>query len=108
MAGRQETLRSQKEDWALEYLLQNFFPPVTLSCDTAEMCLLRLAGNSHDSVTQRVCGPTSNEAAKLPDLEQFLEDHFSVSETLETSISWIIWILSIYCRLCTITMHYMK
>lgn len=61
--------------------MQNFFPPVVLSCDTAEMRPLLLAGNSHDSVTQRVCGPTSNEAAKLPDPEQFLEHHFSVSET---------------------------
>lgn len=41
-----------------------------------------LAGESHDSVIQPGCEPASNKAA---DPEQLLEQHLSLSETLETS-----------------------
>jgi len=38
----------------------------------------------HDSVAQPGRGPASNEAAKLPDLEQFLKHHFSLREILDS------------------------
>lgn len=45
-------------------------------------CSSSLAAESHNSVIQPGCGPTSNKGA---DLEQLLEQHLSLSETLETS-----------------------
>lgn len=45
-----------------------------------------VAEQSHDSGAQPGCGPASNGAAKQPDVKQFLEHHFFLSETLETGI----------------------
>lgn len=68
-------------------------------------CSSSLAAESHNSVIQPGCGPTSNRGA---DLEQLLEQHLSLSETLETSNIWIICIMSYYYRSSKSTMHFMK